>query len=173
MRRRKSIAWLWCLALGLVVTSAKGEEATDHCLVEVSGDSYEFAYIYAIRAHDPYDLDDTTRLTRLVCSDVALTPPLEANEEMLMTALMATPERGVLLEVRDNGEVVTVGLTWDGKDASWNGPFGGFSELTFEGANGPDGIDGSIRTKSKLEDTSSGLVLSVSVELRRAVDVLL
>ncbi len=88
-----------------------------------------------------------------------------------MMALMMEPASGLVVDVRDNGEVAAAAVKWDGKDAYWPAPFGGFSGMTFGGTNGGERISGVIETTTALEDSGSGLSLSVTADLDNEVDV--
>ncbi len=158
------------LVVWAVVAGCGAADAGERCVADISGTVHSFEHVYVLRAHDPYDGDDTTRLARIVCSDTEI-GELPTTEGEAMEALMMRPDRGLVVEVRDNGEIVTAAVTWDGKDAYWPGPFGGFSELTFTGTSDGERISGSVETNTKLEDSESGVSLSLTAEIDAAVDV--
>lgn len=121
------------------------------CAVEVGGRTVGFDHVYALRAHDPYDMDDSTRLTRVVCLGKAVPEGTFTDEGSFIDFAMSRPGAMAIVDVRDNGEVVAAGYAIDGGPVIANGPFGGFDDLVFAGSNGPRKIVGTVTTKSALE----------------------
>ena len=146
--------------------------AADQCSVEMSGETRSFDNVYAVRAHDPYDLDDSTRLTRVLCFEAEIPEPALATEKDLMKWMRQEEPNGLVIEIRDTGNVVTVMRMEDGGfPVHWGGPFGGSSKVGFTGSNDAESIIGTVTTSSPLEDDNSGHSIEFSATLDRAIDV--
>ena len=157
-----------CTALLSACTPAS---AGADCAVEVDGRTVGFDHVYALRAHDPYDMDDSTRLTRVVCFEKAVPEGTFRDESSFIDFVMGRPGAMAIVDVRDNGEVVAAGYAIDGGPVIANGPFGGFTDLVFAGSNGPTKMVGTVTTKSALETPGDpDRKFSVTVQVDRAFD---
>ncbi len=170
MRLKQTILVLGGLIPLLVAGCAAA--AVDQCTVEMSGETRSFDNVYAVRAHDPYDLDDSTRLTRLLCFEAEIPQPALATEENLMKWMRQEEPNGLVIEIRDTGDVVKVMRMEDGDfPVHWGGPFGGSSKVGFTGSNDAESIIGTVTTSSPLEDGNSGHSIELSATLDHAIDV--
>ncbi len=168
VRRIGSLTFV--LAAFVPFASACASAPKDQCAMAVDGTSHHLENVVAVRAHDPFDLDDSTRLTRLLCFEKPIPKSTVSNEGELMGWVMREGHQGLVIEVRDNGDVVTAAMLWAGKQTHWTGTFSGFEELKFSGTNDAERIAGTIATEPALKDETAGVSVRFAIQLEHDID---
>lgn len=113
----------------------------DHCTLTIDGEAYALEHHYALRI--PHPFDEAARFTRLICTGTPLTEDQFAAWDTLLEAFHADGQRGVFVDLQDDGSVIAVRLSWGDLSTLWSGAVW---EVAFDGETGPDRLAGTITT---------------------------
>jgi hypothetical protein len=148
------------LLMGVLVLPARAQA----CTLEIADETHALEHVHVLRIPDPFD--DAVRITRLVCTSVPLAEADLADWAPLLKAFHADGQRGVFVDLRDDGTPISVRLSWGEWSSQWSSST--ISEVQFEGTLGPDRFAGTITTDPPLKVFRKDVTWRVSARIDRA-----
>lgn len=144
------------VVLGALTMPVRAQE----CTLDLAGETHALEHIYALRIPEPFN--EHARMTRLICTETVLPEAALAEEIALVQAFHADGQRGMFVDLRDDGTALSVRLSWG--DASTMSS-GSVTEITFEGKIGSDQLRGTITTEPPLSVYGKEIPWRVSAEV--------
>ena len=136
--------------------------------MEIAGQEMALPFVYHIRL--PHLFESTVYISRVVLVKNPLSDEILQDKWAVLEAFGQEDQRGVLVDLIQDGTVVAVRMNGGEHSTMWTGS--SIPELHFEGAIGGDQIQGKLSTDPELSVFNKEHVKwKISAEIKRKTDV--
>lgn len=129
-------------------------------MLVIDGQMFILEHATALRIPEPFD--ELKRMTRIIFSQKPFDTELLEDEVAFIKALSHKKQKGVYIDIKDDGSISTVRLNWKKYSHMWSGAV---TELHFEGNIVPERIKGIVYTDPEMSVFRQDIKWSVSGEV--------